>query len=201
MPYYRRSRSMQIDSTGAATFVAQRIEEEAVRLQQPLNDEERILLTHLPDASCVAWAVDAETPLLRPRDLPFEKLCRLTSVAIHQDLSCDPGTIVKWRLVAALLRADRHPMAWLLEWGGLEPRRPWWDKWLLLATGLVFVSCALGALWLAGNHSSPLTWATLGCGYVLAVLLLNVALKKLERWQLNRTISGLRQGTHLDTTR
>jgi peptidoglycan/LPS O-acetylase OafA/YrhL len=105
---------------------------------------------------------------------------------------------VKWHFAAAVFKLNDHPMAWLLAWGGVTPERPWWDKWLLVIAGLLFVVCGMGVILTADNYSSPPTWIIAACGYVVVLVLFYVALRRLEKWQLNKTVEKLRHAFHFD---
>lgn len=194
---------MQNDSSleTAAAFVIGRIEEEAQRSGEPLDDEERLLLNHLPTApsSSEPW-VGPEDPIALPRDLRYEKLCRLTKAALRLDLDSNPEGQSKWQFAAAIFKLEGHPMGWLLEWGGLKPERPWWDNWLLYATGLLVACCGTAVMFVLDSSSAPPTWvvASSGC---LALVLLYLALRTLERWQLRKTVDRLRVASQSDTCR
>jgi hypothetical protein len=182
----------------AAAFVIKRIEEEAFRLQEPLDDEQQFLLTNLPTTSTSSTSsggFEELPPVVTLRDFNYEKLCRITRSAIEQDFEASPYGTANWQLAAAVFKLNEHPMAWLLEWGGVNPERPWWDKWLLVVAGLIFVVFGMVAMFIVDSHPSPVTWMIAASGYVIVLVLLYRALKGLEKWQLGRTIEKLRDAS------
>ena len=128
------------DMNPALAFVINRIEEQAMRLGQPLDEEQRSLLNNLPDQSDVPEfsTGDPEFPVhFRLRDVTYERLCALAKAAYRTDREMDPRS-QEWEFAFNVSKLNRHPMAWLLQWAGVKQRRPWWDGWLLVAAALLF---------------------------------------------------------------
>jgi hypothetical protein len=167
------NRTADLDT--ALRFVIERIEEEATRSGEPLSDEQRFLLNHLPAYS--AWTQpyggDPEIPAQPiPRDTTYERVCAVAKAAHHHDLRLNPESTLDWEFAAAVSKLNRHPMSWLLRWAGVKQRRPWWDRWLLVAAALLFIFSVGAVMLLAG--SGPWTgyqWIGVGAGYIFVVLL------------------------------
>ncbi len=100
----------------ALAFVIKRIEEEACRSGEPLDEDERLLLTHLPTTSALPFAVDPEFPAPVPRDFSYERLIKLAKAAHRYDASPSSELAFDWEFAAAVLKLERHPMSWLLQW-------------------------------------------------------------------------------------
>ena len=158
------------DLETALRFVIKRIEEEAKRSGEPLSDEQRFLLNHLPTYS--AWTQpyggDPEIPAQPiPRDATYERVCAVAKAAHRHDLQLNPGSVLDWEFAAAVSRLNRHPVSWLLQWAGVKESRPWWDRWLLVAAALLFIFSVGAVMLLAG--SEPWTgyqWIAVGAGYI-----------------------------------
>jgi hypothetical protein len=99
------------DIDTALAFVFKQVEEEAMRSGVPLDEDARYLLTHLPTTAVFSAWVDAEMPMPVPRDLPYERLCKLTKAARAYDLQTRPGAAREWEFTAAVLNLYRHPMS------------------------------------------------------------------------------------------
>jgi hypothetical protein len=78
------------DLRPALEFVIARIEQEALRSGEPLNDEQRFLLNNLPTESALPAmdGTDPESPPLVsiPRDLAYECLIALAREARRNDM-------------------------------------------------------------------------------------------------------------------
>jgi hypothetical protein len=167
------------DLDTAVAFVIERIGEEAERATAPLDDDEVDFLNHLPAQPTnptaglgfnTAYEYFWPTPVLR--DFRFERLCRLAKSAHLHDLQTRPGAAREWGFAAAVLRLNRHPMSWLLQWAGIKLRkaRGLLDGCLLLTTALLLVIVAvLGVLALSvlvGGHGEVwkrTLWIAGGC--------------------------------------
>ena len=122
----------------ALGFVIRRIEEQAMRSGQPLDEDQRFLLNNLPKYSDAPQfnTGDPEFPVyFVPRDTSYERLCSLAKAAHHSDLELNPGSH-DWEFAFNVSKLNRHPMCWLLQWPGVKQRRPWWDRWLLIIAAL-----------------------------------------------------------------
>jgi hypothetical protein len=116
----------------ALNFVIARIEEEADRSGVPLNDEQRRLLADLPSSSTLPqpYVGDPESPLaIVPRDFAYERLCSLARAAHKSDLRLHSASASDWEFAAAVSKLNGHPLSWLLEWAGVKPHQPKWDRW------------------------------------------------------------------------
>jgi hypothetical protein len=187
------------DLDTALGFVIGRIEEEAPRSGEPLSDGQRFLLNHLPKDSALPqpYAGDPEFPaVLVPRDTTYERLCALAKAARQNDLRVNPSLAPDWEFAAAVSKLNRHPMSWLLQWAGLKERRPWWDRCLLIAAALLFVLCGAALMLLAGNAPwTPFQWTGISAGYIAVLVLLHFASRRIEEWQLKKTIERCRRGS------
>jgi hypothetical protein len=185
------------DLNSALEFVFRRIEEESTKSGEQLSGQQRFLLNHLPNNSTAYPAFGSEadpTVVLVPRDLGYERLCALARAAHDGDVRSNPEAETDWKFAAAVLKLNRHPMIWLLEWAGVKVRRPWWDRWLLVAGALVLILTSVFLMLLAG--SEPWRWfqlAWVGGGYIVVIGLLYLASRRLEEWQLMQTINDIRQ--------
>jgi hypothetical protein len=187
------------DLETALRFVIKRIEEEAKRSGEPLSDEQRFLLNHLPTYS--AWTQpyggDPEIPAQPiPRDATYERVCAVAKAAHRHDLQLNPGSVLDWEFAAAVSRLNRHPVSWLLQWAGVKESRPWWDRWLLVAAALLFIFSVGAVMLLAG--SEPWTgyqWIAVGAGYIAIVVLLYFVSRRIEERQLRQNIERCRRGS------
>jgi hypothetical protein len=189
-------RNANADLDTALSFVIGRIEEEATRSGEPLDDEERHLLRHLPTATAYSyWTTDAERPIPLPRDIVFEKLVASAKDAYLNDVQAYWDGRIRWELAAAVLKLNRHPLLWLLEWAGFQvkPLRPRHDRLLLVGTALLFTVIMLaGMIWVDSRTGpqAPIRWAVFGCGYVGICALLYFVTRKFEERQLRRKIEN-----------
>jgi hypothetical protein len=187
------------DLDTALGFVIRRIEEEALRSGEPLSDEQRFLLNHLPKDSALPqpYAGDPEfPPVLVLRDTTYERLCALAKAARQNDLRQNPSLPLDWEFAAAVSKLYCHPLSWLLQWAGVRVCRPWWDRWLLIAAALLFIFCIAALMLLSGN--TPWTrfqWIGFGTAYIAILILLRSASRQIEDWQLKKTIERCRHGS------
>ncbi len=130
------------DLQAALGFVIGRIEDEASRSSEPLNDDQRFLLNDLPKDSVFA-NVNGSDPeswvVFVPRDTVYERLVALAKAAYRNDIRLNAALALDWEFALAVTKLNRHPMSWLLDWAGLRVRRPWWDRFLLIAVALVLI--------------------------------------------------------------
>ena len=189
------------DLNTALGFVIDRIEGEATRSGEPLSDEQRFLLNHLPEYSALpqTYGADPEFPVvLVPRDTTYERLCAVAKTAHQNDLSVNPASALDWDLAAAVSKLHRHPMSWLLQWAGLKVRRPWWDRWLLIAAALMLIFCFAVAVLLSVKRGwSRFQWISIGAAYIAILVLLHFASRRIEERQLKQTIERCRRGSAL----
>jgi hypothetical protein len=133
------------DMSAALAFVINRIEEQAMRLGQPLDEEQRFLLNNLPDQSDVPEfsTGDPEFPAhFRLRDTTYERLTTLAKGAYGSDREVNPGSH-EWEFAFNVAKLNGHPICWLLQWAGVKQQRPWWDRWLLVAASLLFITASV----------------------------------------------------------
>jgi hypothetical protein len=129
------------DLSAALGFVIGRIEAEAMRSGEPLTEEQRFLLNNLPserDAPEFSTGDPGFPPHFVPRDTVYERLCALAKAAHRSDLALDPRSL-QWEFAFNVLKFNRHPMCSLVQSAGVKQRRPWWDRWLLVAASLLFI--------------------------------------------------------------
>jgi hypothetical protein len=188
-------RSADLDR--ALEFVIGRIEQEATRSGEPLGNEQRFLLNHLPNDSVLpqAYGGAPEFPaVLVPRDLAYERLCTLAKAAHHNDLRVNPASALDWEFATSVTKLNGHPMSWLLQWAGLKVHRPWWDRPLLVGASLLF-TLFLMALMLFGEieTGTRVRWVVVGVGYIVMLLLVFFASRHIEEWQLKQIIEKCRR--------
>lgn len=182
----------------ALEFVIRRIEEQAMRSGEPLNHEQRLLLNDLPESSPVPQIVvgDPESPaILVPRDMNYERLCAAAKAAYRSDLELNPASL-DWQFAFDVLRLNRHPLNWLLQWPGVKQQKPWWDGWLLVAAALFFVVCTMTFMFpvIKGGDDAR-HWILFGVAYVALVVLMYFVSRSLEQWQLRRHIEKCRRAS------
>ena len=191
------NRTADLDT--ALEFVIGRIEEEATRSGEPLSDEQRFLLNHLPKYSAFSqpYGGDPEIPAQPiPRDITYERVCAIAKAAHHNDLRLNPASALDWEFAAAVSKLSRHPMSWLLHWAGVKQRRPWWDRWLLVAAALLFIFSVGALMLLAGSEPwTRFRWIAVGAGYIAIVVLLYFVSRRIEEWQLRQNIERCRRGS------
>jgi hypothetical protein len=183
------------DMNAALAFVSNRIEEEGMRSGQPLDEEQRYLLNNLPvqlDVPEVSTG-DPEFPVhFRLRDLTYERLCALAKAAYRTDREINPGS-QQWEFAFNVSKLNRHPMCWLLQWAGVKQRRPWWDRWLLVAASLLFVIVTIPLMLVVIDRERVLwRWGIVGAGYLGLVLFMRFVSQRLEERQLQQNIENCR---------
>lgn len=95
------------DLNSALSFVIGRIAEQAKLSGEPLSDEQRLLLNHLPSRTPANW--DPEIVVLTPRNINLERVCALGRAAYQHDRQVNP-TALDWEFAFAVFMLDRHPM-------------------------------------------------------------------------------------------
>src|SRR5437868_14318493 len=110
-------RTADLDS--ALSFVIRRIAEQAKLSGEPLSDEQRLLLNHLPSSRPANW--DSEILLLVPRNINLERVCALGKAAYQHDRQVNPASL-DWEFAFAVFTLGRHPMGGLLHWAGMKLR-------------------------------------------------------------------------------
>ena len=188
------------DLSASLAFVINRIEEQAMRSGQPLDEEQRFLLNNLPDHSDVPEfsTGDPELPVhFMLRDITYERLCALAKAAYRCDLEMNRGPH-DWDYAFNVSKLNRHPMCWLLQWAGIKQQRPWWDRWLLVAASLLFIIATVPLMLLVINREWVLwRWVVVGAGYIGLALFMRFVSRRIEERQLEQNIERCRRATRL----
>jgi hypothetical protein len=188
------------DVNAALAFVINRIEEQAMRLGQPLDEEQRWLLNNLPDQSDVSEfsTGDPEFPVhFKLRDVTYEKLCAVAKAAYRSDREMNPGS-QEWEFAFNVSKLNRHPIAWLLQWAGVKQRRPWWDRWLLVAASLLFVIITIPLMLVVIDRERVLwRWGIVGAGYIGLLLFMRFVSWRIEQRQLEQNIEKCRDASRV----
>lgn len=189
----------------ALAFVMERISDEAERSGQPLNEDDRYLLEHLPteptnptlDYCNSADEYSWPTPILR--DFQFERVSKLAKDARVNDIRIQPVAEAQWEYAAAVLELNRHPMYWLLQWAGAKKQRPPWDIWLLIGIALLLVVLfGLGAIGIdlfsesRSEFWKRTLWVAGAALYTASIVGLYFATRRLGRWQAMRRVEKYR---------
>ena len=186
------------DMRAALAFVINRIEEQAVRLGQPLDEEQRSLLNNLPDQSDVPEfsTGDPEFPAhFRLRDTTYERLTALAKGAYRGDREMNSGSH-EWEFALNVSKLNRHPICWLLQWAGVKQQSPWWDRWLLVAAALLFIMAFVPLMILVIDKGWIWwRWTIMGTGYIGLVLLMRLASQRIEERQLRQNIERSRSAS------
>jgi hypothetical protein len=193
----------------ALTFVVERITLEAEHSAEPLDEDEKYFLNHLPTEPTnptATWgcntAYEGYWPEPVLRDFRFERLCKLARDAHRHDLPTRPDAALEWEFAAAVLEFHRHPLSWLLGWAGIRAgKRPArWDRLLLVTTAaFVVVLFLLGALALSvltDGQKAVWKWALWVVGgsvYGTVIMLLYFAVRRLEARQREQNIEKHRR--------
>jgi len=179
-------RTADLDS--ALSFVVGRIAEQAKLSGEPLNEEQRMLLTYLPSSSPAIGFPDPEAPLV-PRNINLERLCALGKAAFQHDRQVNPAS-PDWDFAFAVFTLNRHPMGGLLQRAGMKPRRPQWDSLLLIATALLPIVAVVLLVW---NADGPLFQSVgIGMGCVAIMLSMFFASRRIEEQRLQEHINRCR---------
>ena len=188
-------RNSLADLENALLFVMARIEAEATRECEPLDEEEKLLLRHLPTVSPAPIVFDPDLPILLPvpRDVRYERLCSCARAAYTRDVAESPDGVRRWQSAAVVLNSSRHPVGWLLQSAGVRAPRPWWDRWLLVGVALSVTACAVAVPVLLSSTSSVLMEVAAPAGCVGIVIAAYIALKKSQAWQVQE-VAGKNRG-------
>lgn len=193
------------DLDAALAFVIERMTQQAELEEEPLDIDERYLLTHLPTQptnptipSGVTDEYGPPVPMLR--DFPFEKLCGLAKRAHCTDIRNRPNAARQWSFAASVLSLNRHPMSWLMGWAGIKTKMtvPWDGLLLVLSALIVVVVGLVGGIGLplfTERYSALWKWALWGAGgliYADLMILLYFGVKRLEKWQAEQTVERYR---------
>ena len=188
------------DVNAALAFVINRIEDQAMRLGQPLDEEQRWLLNNLPDQSDMPEfsTGDPEFPVhFKLRDVTYEKLCAVAKAAYRSDREMNPGS-QEWEFAFNVSKLNRHPMAWLLQWAGVKQRRPWWDRWLLVAASLLFAIITIPLMLVVIDRERVLwRWGIVGAGYIGLLLFMRFVSRRIEQRQLEQNIEKCRDASRI----
>jgi hypothetical protein len=188
------------DVNAALAFVINRIEDQAMRLGQPLDEEQRWLLNNLPDQSDMPEfsTGDPEFPVhFKLRDVTYEKLCAVAKAAYRSDREMNPGS-QEWEFALNVSKLNRHPMAWLLQWAGVKQRRPWWDRWLLVAASLLFAIITIPLMLVVIDRERVLwRWGIVGAGYIGLLLFMRFVSRRIEQRQLEQNIEKCRDASRV----
>jgi hypothetical protein len=187
------------DLASALAFAKQRIEAQAVRSHEPLDDDERFLLANLPIAPVFLQPYpfpDAPSDLVR--DVSYEKLIAMAKAAMQEDNRTDSRGLVKWQVATAVCKLHSHPMAWLLERAGVRVPKPWWDGWLLWIVSALFVVLMFAVLFSADTTPSVIGWAAGIAAYVAVLAVLYLATRRMEKWQLAKFVASCERGATLN---
>jgi hypothetical protein len=90
-------RAADLDS--ARSFVIARIAEQAKLSVEPLSDEQRLLLNHLPSSTPATW--DPEILVLVPRNINLERVCALGKAAYQHDRQLQHRSIGSLHLLSS----------------------------------------------------------------------------------------------------
>ena|ERR1700687_2899834 len=178
-------RTADLDSS--LRFVIGRIAEQAKLSGEPLSDEQRLLLNHLPSSTQANW--DPEIPVLVPRNINLERVCALGKAAYQHDRQVNPASL-DWEFAFAVFTLDRHPMGGLLQWAGMKPRRPRWNGLLLIVSALLPIVAVVLIVW---NADGALFRSIgIGSGCVAIMLLMFFASRRIEKQRLEEHIERCR---------
>jgi hypothetical protein len=190
------------DLSAALAFVIDRIEQEAMRSGEPLNEDERFLLNNLPGVSTaieINLGDPEATPPFVPRDRTYERLCVLAKAARCIDLQLNPASL-DWDFALAVAKLSQHPLSWLLQWAGVKQRRPW-DRWLLIVAALLVIGAGVPLMLLVTDRRSSLwRWSIVVAGYTGILLFTHFAARRIERHQLKRNVENCRIASRFVST-
>ena len=177
------------------SFVVRRIEEQAKASGYALNEEEHSLLKNLPSSNVnyPIGATEFGPPDLVPRNINLERLCALAKAAYLIDRETNPESL-DWEFAFAVFRLNRHPMWGVLHSAGVKMyRRPLWDQLFVTIAALVPL---IAVILLASNGPrTRFQWAGILCGSIATMILIYVASRQIEQWQLENHIERCRLGS------
>jgi cyanate permease len=85
-------------------------------------------------------------------------------------------------------------MSWLWRWPSMKERRPWWDRWLLIAAALLVIIGFITLILIAGNDPwTRFQWIGIGAGCPAILILLQFASQRIEERQLKQIIERCRR--------
>lgn len=182
------------DLDAALKFVIARIEKEATVSGETLNDEERLLLRHLPSSIPPTIYLNPEFPPLVPRNLDLERICALGKAAYLNDRKINPGSL-DWEFASAVFTLNDHPMWGVLHSAGVKMyRKPLRDQFLVIVAALCPVIAVILLAW-GGRGPSLFRWAGILLGAVGTMLLIFFASRRMEQRQLENHIETCRLAT------
>jgi len=187
------------DLDTALSFVIGRIAEQAKLSGEPLNDEQRLLLNHLPSSSSRPANWHPENPVLVPRNINLERVCALGKAAYQHDRQVNPASL-DWEFAFAVFTLDRHPMGGLLQLAGMKPRRPRWDGLLLIVTALLPILAVVLLVWIADGPLFLFLSVGIGSGCVAIMLLMFFASRRIEKQRLEEDIERCRLASRFGGT-
>ena len=182
-------RTADLDS--ALSFVISRIAEQAKLSGEPLSDEQRLLLNHLPSSSSTPANWHPEIPVLVPRNINLERVCALGKAAYQHDRQVNPASL-DWEFAFAVFTLDRHPMGGLLQWAGMKLRRPRWDGLLLIVAALLPIVAVILLVWNADGPLFLFRSVGIGSGCVAIMFLMFFASRRIEKRRLEEDIERCR---------
>lgn len=180
------------DLDAALSFVIHRIEEQAKESDEPLNDEQRLLINNLPSSISSIWVPSPDPGPPVPRTIDYERLCaqgRLRDLMTFSRIQHH----YDWDFAFAVFQLNNHPMWGLLLNAGMKYRKPLWDQLLLIIAALLFVVGAIALAILAGDQPWTLfQWMKIFSGSGLILLLGYLGSRRMEKWQLQKNIERCR---------
>jgi hypothetical protein len=175
------------DLNSALNFVIDRIAEQAKMSGEPLSDEERLLLNHLPSSTPANWYPGIT--VLVPRNINLERVCALGKAAYQHDRQVNPASL-NWEFAFAVFTLNRHPMGGLLQLAGMKLRRPRWDRLRLIITALLPIVAVV--LLVRKVEENLFRSLGIGSGCVAIMLLMFFASRRIEKQQLEQDIERYR---------
>jgi len=188
-------RTADLDS--ALSFVIGRIAEQAKLSGEPLSDEQRLLLEHLPSSTPATW--DPEMLMLVPRNINLERVCALGKAAYQHDRQVNPASL-DWEFAFAVFTLDRHPMGGLLQSAGMKPRRPRRDGLLLIVAALLPIVAVVLLVWNADGPLFLFRSVGIGSGCVAIMLLMFFASRGIEKRRLEEDVERCRLASRFVAT-
>jgi hypothetical protein len=180
------------DLDAALAFVTSRVNEQATLSGAPLNVQQSLLLTNPPSSTLAIWIPGPETPdpPLVPRDVNYERLCALAKAAYLNDRKINPE-LLDWEFAFAVFKLNRHPMWGVLYSAGVKMyQRPLWDQLFVIIAALFPLIAVILVAW--KGTRTLLQWAGILCGTVAIMLLIYLASRQIEQWQLENYIERCR---------
>lgn len=174
------------DLDAALSFVVSRITEQARISGEPLSNEQSLLLNYLPSTS-IGWATE-DSPV--PRNINLERLCALTKAAYLNDREVNPASL-NWEFAFGVFTLMRHPMRGVLHSAGVKIyKRPLWDQIVVIIAALFPLVAVM--LLVSSGPQTLFRSAGILCGTVAIMLLIYLASRQIEQWQLENHIEKCR---------